>query len=267
MRFFRLASIIVLCFASIIQASAVPVKGMRDVPKSHWATPAIQKLVEEYHFMQGDPNGNFAGSRAISRYEFARTMANIVDHYNTELEQDRKDLANVVEVMELFQKELKTLEGKISEADKYVQNQNQSLGELNELVVGLSDVVNTGSGTASSQIGLSVPAANPNDLEKRVAELEEKIATINDRGLIIGTVLRGVAKDMKHITKAAGTVVTGGRAWRKPKPQDEDKVKIFEFVDATIQNHPENNIDSAKSETNSTSPSVIEEQNHSDGSH
>ncbi len=119
----------------------------------------------------------------------------------------------------------------------------------------MSDALNSGSTKVLGSNGSTQAISKPN-VDARLTELEEKVASINDRGLVVGTILRGVAGDMRHLTKAAGKVVTGGRAWRKPKEPSQEKVNIFQFVDANVKVSPENTNSGAINPETSTSPSV-----------
>src|SRR2546423_3401973 len=47
-----------------------PVPPFPDVPKDHWAFPAVESLRVK-GIVRGYPDGNFRGKRTITRYEFA----------------------------------------------------------------------------------------------------------------------------------------------------------------------------------------------------
>ncbi len=174
-------------------------KGYKDVPNGHWAKNSVVKVVDEYQFMAGDPNGNFGGSRALSRYEFAKTLSNMIEYYNREIETDRKDLENVVGVLELFQTEMKKMETKVAEANQQVESQNKTIAELNELVVTVADELNGVNAGSSTQEQLTA-------IKDRVALAEENIDKLGDKGLIVDTLIKGVGNDAKHLGHAIANV-------------------------------------------------------------
>ena len=88
--------LLIIFLLSNLAVSAAPV---RDVPGSHWAKGDVDKLVNEYGFMQGDPNGYFGGNKALTRYEFAKTVSRLIEYYNGEIDSDRKDIENMVSIM------------------------------------------------------------------------------------------------------------------------------------------------------------------------
>jgi hypothetical protein len=50
----------------------------RDVPFTHWAYDAVQKLVD-LGIIEGYPDETFKGDRAMTRYEFAMAVARLWD--------------------------------------------------------------------------------------------------------------------------------------------------------------------------------------------
>ena len=51
----------------------------QDVPLTHWAYPALQKLAAAGILEGYPPNGNFIGQRPMTRYEFAVAIARLLD--------------------------------------------------------------------------------------------------------------------------------------------------------------------------------------------
>jgi hypothetical protein len=179
---------------------------LRDVPQSHWARNSVKTLVEDYGFMQGDPNGNFGGSRAISRYEFAKTMTNMLDYLKKQMDEDHKDLEDLVSVMEMFQTEIKALEAKVASANAEVAKQNLTVNELNEIVVALGDEYNTlKSNTGAAPIAEPTPA--PESFEVRLTQVEEKVDSLKNRGLFVDTLLRGTLNDIRNVTMGTGKIL------------------------------------------------------------
>lgn len=194
--FTRLLIVILLTNMSV---SAAPV---RDVPSSHWAKGDVDKLVNEYGFMQGDPNGYFGGNRALTRYEFAKTVSRLVEYYNGEIDSDRKDIENMVSIMELFQKELKNMETKLTTVNQTVAEQNQIIGEINEIAVTLGEEFEMRD------------RGNPNEdamMAAKITKLEYDIDKLQNKGLIVGTLVKGTFNDIKKIGRATARVVSGSR--------------------------------------------------------
>jgi hypothetical protein len=198
---------------------------LRDIPQTHWARDSVKTLVEDYGFMQGDPNGNFSGSRALSRYEFAKTMANMLDYLKKQMEADHKDVEGLVSVMEMFQTEIKSLETKLANANSEVAKQNATVSELNEIVVALGDEYNllkTGSGGNSGN--LATPVSD--SFEHRLNQVEQKVDSLKNRGLFVDTILRGTLNDVRNVTMGAGKVLkTSGTSLKNKVSNDESDAK------------------------------------------
>ncbi|MDA0772221.1 MAG: S-layer homology domain-containing protein [Cyanobacteria bacterium] len=200
---------LVICALSFIWANlALKVeaasKGYYDVPKSHWASGAVKELVDDYQFMSGDPNGNFGGTRALSRYEFAKTISKMTDYYNQEIESDRKDLENIVGVMELFQSELKNLQGKAAQANSEVESQNATIAELNELVITVAEEL----------ANIDAEPGKMDEINQRIALAESKIHKLDNKGLLVGTLVKGVFNDVKSIGRGVNHVTSSARSSR-----------------------------------------------------
>ena len=57
-----------------------------DVPTTHWAYPALNKLAAAGILEGYPPTGNYIGQRAMTRYEFAVAIARILDRFPTAAE-------------------------------------------------------------------------------------------------------------------------------------------------------------------------------------
>jgi len=57
-----------------------------DVPRGHWAYAAIDRL-SQAGIIEGLPNGNYAGNKPMTRYEFAVAIARLLDRLNTPVSQ------------------------------------------------------------------------------------------------------------------------------------------------------------------------------------
>ncbi len=214
LRKFKSAFVLIgFIWVSFNVAANAATKGYKDVPNGHWAKNSVVKVVDEYQLMSGDPNGNFGGSRALSRYEFAKTLSNMIEYYNREIETDRKDLENVVGVLELFQTEMKKMEEKVAQANEQVENQNKTIVELNELVITVADELgglNTGGIPPATQEELNI-------IKSRVELAEMNIANLSDKGLVVDTLIKGMGNDAKHLGQAIAHVV------KKPFHRDESE--------------------------------------------
>ncbi|MDD9897754.1 MAG: S-layer homology domain-containing protein [Candidatus Melainabacteria bacterium] len=214
----KISVLAVFVFSFIWVSAAHAAKGYYDVPKTHWASGAVKEIVDDYQFMSGDPNGNFGGTRSLSRYEFAKTISNMIEYYNSEIESDRKDLENIVGVMELFQAELQTLQSKAQEADTQVSEQNQTIAELNEIVVAVADELANVDG-------------DPQQIEEMAARLqlaEQKIDKLDNKGLFVGTLVKGVFNDVKTLGRGVRHVARRSRISRNKRRQEEVQAAALE---------------------------------------
>ncbi|MCE2928962.1 MAG: S-layer homology domain-containing protein [Candidatus Caenarcaniphilales bacterium] len=194
-------SILTLSLVSfqIFPALAIP----RDVPKSHWAYDSVNKVTSQ-GFMNGDANGNFGGSRSLTRYEFAKTLSRIMDHYDNEMKNDRKNVEDMVAIMELFQNELKVLEVKLNKASEEVQVQNTTINELNELAIALGQeykTFSTGPDGGSTTVSLG----------EKIAQIEKDIYKLKNKGLFVDTLIMGTVNDMKKLGSATSKAFSRSR--------------------------------------------------------
>ena len=101
-----------------------------DVPKGHWSEGAVKKITQEYKIMSGYPNNTFGGKNTVNRYEMAVMLSKILAASEKEFDKDREDLASLLEVMELFQSEIKVLKQEIKKRDTKIDGfaaENQRL--------------------------------------------------------------------------------------------------------------------------------------------
>ena len=64
-----LVTLVILCFGSQVFAADATI----DVPKDHWAYPAIQSLIKA-GIIDGYPDGTFLGDKTMTRYEMAQIV-------------------------------------------------------------------------------------------------------------------------------------------------------------------------------------------------
>ncbi|MEY3370222.1 MAG: hypothetical protein RLZZ361_892 [Cyanobacteriota bacterium] len=234
---------------------------LRDVPQSHWAKDSVKTLVEDYGFMQGDPNGNFSGSRAITRYEFAKTMANMLDYLKKQMDADHKDLEGLVSVMEMFQTEIKSLETKLSNANSEVTKQNATVNELNEIVVALGDEYNALK-AGNGQPNPIITTQAPESFEYRLSQVEQKVDSLKNRGLFVDTLLRGTLNDVRNVTMGTGKMFkSAGTNLRDKVSTDssEQKSKVQENIkpELTVTEEVRADVSDKKTETKNQKKSEL----------
>jgi archaellum component FlaC len=199
-------SILILTIFFLILAETSSALALNDVPKGHWAKDSVDQIVNQYGLMQGDPNGNFGGTRALTRYEFAKTISRMIEYVNQELDSDRKDLENIVAIMELFQNELKVLEVKMNNIQDEVKAQNQTIREVNELAILIGDEF---SSFVESMGGDSGSAGEVWDA--RLTNLEFHVNKLDNKGLFIDTLVKGTVNDVKKLGNATARAFSGAR--------------------------------------------------------
>ncbi|MBP2642970.1 MAG: omp-alpha 4 [Firmicutes bacterium] len=94
--------------------AAVSVNPFNDVPATHWAYEALNKLVKA-GIVNGDENGTFNGNRVMSRYEIAVIVANAMTKV------DRADAENKALLNKLageFASELNSLNVRVAKLEK-----------------------------------------------------------------------------------------------------------------------------------------------------
>jgi hypothetical protein len=203
---FKSNTILILTILFLILAETNSVYALNDIPKGHWAKDSVEQIVNQYGLMQGDPNGNFGGSRALTRYEFAKTISRMLEYVNQELDSDRKDLENVVTIMELFQNELKIIEVKMNTIQDEIKVQNQTIKEVNELAILIGDEF---SNFVESIGGDSGSAGQL--LDARLTNLELSANKLENKGLFIDTLVKGTVSDVKKLSKATARAFSGAR--------------------------------------------------------
>lgn len=142
------------------------------------------------------------------------------------MEADHKDVEGLVSVMEMFQTEIKALETKLASANSEVAKQNATVNELNEIVVALGDEYNTlKAGTSQSSVATAAPA--PESFEYRLAQVEQKVDSLKNRGLFVDTLLRGTLNDVRNVTLGTGKLFKSTSASIKDKvTTDESEAKV-----------------------------------------
>lgn len=183
----------------LARSKAQPPKALKDVPKTHWASDAVQDLYDS-GVMVGDPTGAFRGNTPITRYEMAVALSSLINNYNKELLEDREDLASLVNIMEQFQNELSALNQKITTL-------SQEIGSM----TGTVNVVQEQSEEIAAQV---------DETGAQLAVIKQDVDKLKNRGLIYGTIIKGTANDIKSVGKGAAYVA---KKITERKPKEEDK--------------------------------------------
>lgn len=68
---------------ALVPAASAQERAFEDVPLDHWAYPALQRLAQAGIVEGYPPTGNYIGSRALTRYEFAVAIARLLDRFPT----------------------------------------------------------------------------------------------------------------------------------------------------------------------------------------
>lgn len=181
---------------------------LKDVPSGHWAKDAVDEVVNDYGFMQGDPNGHFGGQRSLSRYEFAKTISRMIEYVNEEIDSDRKDLENIVSVMELFQNELKVIETKMNTIQEEVRSQNKAIADINELALTLGNEYTSIASNEQNANDRTVPSAS---FDARLTQLEYSVDKLQNKGLFIDTLVKGTVNDVKKLGSATSNAFSAAR--------------------------------------------------------
>lgn len=99
---------------------------LSDVTPDHWAYQALISLTEKYRCISGFPEGNFNGTRAMTRYEFAAglnscliSIRRLVESSNNRFPQ-KEDLAVIERLQSEFATELQIITAKVDKIEQQV---------------------------------------------------------------------------------------------------------------------------------------------------
>lgn len=59
-----------------------------DVDRNHWATEAIQNVVDKYHIMRGFPDKTFKGDQPLTRYEQGTGLYQVMKYLDKYIEDE-----------------------------------------------------------------------------------------------------------------------------------------------------------------------------------
>lgn len=143
------AALVSPLFATPALAQPLTAAELRDLPPNHWAYRAVQQLVERYGVMGGYPDATFRGDRAVSRYELAAVLAQVMQRMDklsagaapvrpgAPARPAELDRATLEKLKSEFRAELVALEAR-------VKTNEGVIAELSERIKGLSNVKVTG---------------------------------------------------------------------------------------------------------------------------
>jgi Carbohydrate-selective porin, OprB family/S-layer homology domain len=145
------------------QGQVTSVSQFSDVQPTDWAFQALQSLVERYGCIAGYPSGNFKGSRALTRYEFAAGLNACLDRVNELIATatadlvTKEDLATLQRLQEEFGAELATLRGRVDALEartaELEANQFSTTTKLQgEAIFALTDVFGDESGKDNNAV-------------------------------------------------------------------------------------------------------------------
>ena len=125
----------------------------KDVPTTHWAYAAVQDLASK-GLIKGYPaDGNFAGGRALTRYEMATIIERVLAHVDdlvskagkgdgvskADLEKLATSLQEIRDLTDEFKKELLVIGSDLSQAKTDIASLKTMVDDLATKVNGLSD--------------------------------------------------------------------------------------------------------------------------------
>ncbi|GAA6619593.1 iron uptake porin [Scytonema sp. NUACC26] len=103
----------------ISEVDITPVSQLDNIQPSDWAFQALYSLSDRYGINKANPNSNFRGNRALTRYEFASALQTTIEQINELMVQgntsviSRDDLAILERLQEEFAAELTKLQGRV----------------------------------------------------------------------------------------------------------------------------------------------------------
>lgn len=103
-------------------AQSGPAADYPDVPRDHWAAPALRELAEKYQLRLSYPNGHFQGQKALTRYEMAALLLQVIRQLKPEslnsVDRNLLDALKAEFVQELNQQQEALQESLENQADR-----------------------------------------------------------------------------------------------------------------------------------------------------
>lgn len=109
-------------------AQVTRVEELSDVSPTDWAYTALQRLVEEYNCIEGDPERPFRGTDVLTRYEFAAAVQACLDGLlGAGIDASSPDWEPIQRLADEFGAEIATLRARVDalEADTTELEANQ----------------------------------------------------------------------------------------------------------------------------------------------
>ena len=167
----------------------------KDVPPSHWAYAAVMDLAAK-GLIKGYPaDGNFAGGRALTRYEMATVIERVLAHFDdlvakagkgdgvskAELEKLATSIQEIKDLTDEFKKELLVIGSDLSQAKTDIASLKTMVDDLASKVSGLSDKIAAAERHAAEARAAGDRAvAAVDDLKKSTeAQLDKKVSVGN----------------------------------------------------------------------------------------
>lgn len=121
------------------------VNELSDVQPTDWAYGALQSLIERYGLSFGYPDGTFRGNRALSRYEFAAALRQVIEAVELQLRtapfnQLQEDFATLRRLQAAYSEITADLQGRFNQLntaiDQLEQRQFSTTTQLSGQVIG-----------------------------------------------------------------------------------------------------------------------------------
>ncbi|MGO8670555.1 MAG: S-layer homology domain-containing protein [Capsulimonadaceae bacterium] len=147
--------------AVVLAAGAVYAQGSTvfpDVPQNHWAYQEVHDLADK-GLVKGYLNGQFLGSRAMTRYEFATVIDRLLQTISdmkagttptTGVTQD--DLDKIQVLVDKFQPELDAIQADVSKAKSDIDDLRQNVAELRQDAQDTKALANQAENTANQAL-------------------------------------------------------------------------------------------------------------------
>ena len=136
--------------ALLFSSTAVMAAPFSDVPASHWAFDAINKLSDK-GIIQGFPDGKFKGNKGLTRFDLAMVTAKMLAHVEQMFESGvgtnlvtKTDLQTLEKLTVEFADELALLGVKVTSLEDDMQVVKEDVSFLKKDVEGIKDYIAKG---------------------------------------------------------------------------------------------------------------------------
>jgi len=153
-----------------------------DVPRDHWAYDSVQTLAER-GYLSLYSGEDFNGEEALSRYEMAEIIANLLDNTvgGTSAENLSEEDVDVIRELSLeFRDELVTVaerqkdfEERLNNMEDTNQIQNEDIANINVEIAEMKEDVEK----------VSNLEASVSEIDSQIASLEEELTAIQEEGV------------------------------------------------------------------------------------